>query len=363
VVPRAKRPERGSPAEAALDRPAVEAVDTTGQAAEILDLPVHLRDALWRVDSAAIAPVDAPGGLIVAGMGGSAVGGRLALGVLGPRARRPLVVADGYALPGWAGPDTLVLCSSYSGGTEETLAAYDDAADRGAPRLVATTGRALAERARRDGVPVIPVPGGFQPRAAVGYALVAALEAAALCGAAPSLREEVEAAAALAERLAAEWGPDGAEDGDAKALARRLHGTVPVIAGAELAAPVAYRWKCQINENAALPAFASALPELDHNEIVGWPAARELGRFAAVLLEDPGAHPRNALRAELTAEQAAAGAAVVERVTARGEARAERLVSLVLLGDLVSLYLAVLGGVNPVDVAPIDALKAALAAR
>ena len=348
---------------ATLDRASVAAVDTTGQAAEILDLPIHLRDALWRVDSAGIAPADAAGGLIVAGMGGSAVGARLAYGVLGPRARRPLAVADGYALPGWAGPDTLVLCSSYSGGTEETLAAYDDAGARGAPRVVATTGGALAERARRDGVPVIPVPGGFQPRAAVGYSLVSALEAARLCGAAPSLHDEIEAAAVLAERLAAEWGPDGPEDGEAKTLARRLHGTVPVIAGAEVAAPAAYRWKCQINENAGLPAFASALPELDHNEIVGWPAAAGLGRFAAVFLEDPGAHPRNALRVELSAEQAAAGAVRVERVAARGDTPVERLVSLVLLGDLVSLYLAVLRGEDPASIPPIDAIKAALAER
>jgi glucose/mannose-6-phosphate isomerase len=344
----------------ALDRAAVAAVDSTGQADEILDLAEHLRDALWRVESAAIAPADAPGGLIVAGMGGSAVGGRLAAGAIGGRLRRPMVVADGYALPGWAGPDTVVLCSSYSGFTEETLAAYDDAAARDARRLVATTGGALAERARRDGVPVIPMPGGFQPRAAVGYSLVAALEAAALCGAAPSLREEVEAAAELAERLAPEWGPDGPEDGEAKALARRLHGTVPVIAGAELAAAAAYRWKCQINENAGLPAFASVLPELDHNEVVGWRAADGL---SAVFLDDPGAHPRNRLRVELTAEQAAAGAAVVERVPARGETPTERLVSLVLLGDLVSVYLAVLRGEDPVSIPPIDALKAALAER
>jgi glucose/mannose-6-phosphate isomerase len=346
-----------------LDRAAVAAIDSTGQAGEIVGLAGHLRDALWRVDSARIAPLDARGGLVVAGMGGSAVGGRLAAGALGSRLRRPLVVADDYELPGWAGPDTLVLCSSYSGGTEETLAAYDAAVERGAQRVVATTGGALGERAMRDGVPVIPLPAGFQPRAAVGYSLVAALEAAAACGAAPSLRAEVEAAAVLADRLAAEWGPDGAEDGEAKAIARRLHGTVPVVAGAELATAAAYRWKCQINENAGLPAFASALPELDHNEVVGWPAARDLGPFAAVFLEDPGAHPRNALRVELTAEQAAAGAAVVERVAARGETRTERLVSLVLLGDLVSLYLAVLRGEDPVAIPPIDALKAALAER
>jgi glucose/mannose-6-phosphate isomerase len=348
---------------ATLDRKAVAAVDSTGQIDEILDLPVHLRDALWRVDSATIAGCDATGGLIVAGMGGSAVGGRLAAGAIGQRLRRPLVVTDGYALPGWAGPETLVLCSSYSGTTEETLAAYDDAAERGAPRIVVTTGGPLAERARRDGVPVIPVPGGFQPRAAVGYSLVSALEVAALCGVAPSLRDEVDAAASLAQGLAEQWGPDGAEDNEAKELARRLRGTVPVIAGAELAAAAAYRWKCQINENAGQPAFASALPEMDHNEAVGWPAAGGFGRFSAVFLEDPGNHPRNRLRSELTAEQAAAGAVVVERVTARGETPTERLVSLVLLGDLVSLYLAVLRGEDPASIPPIDQLKAALAER
>jgi glucose/mannose-6-phosphate isomerase len=348
---------------AALDRAAVEAVDSTRQAAEIGDLAAHLRDAVWRVDSASIAPFDTPGGVIVAGMGGSAVGARLALGALGPRLTRPFFAADGYALPSWTGPEHLVLCSSYSGNTEETLSGYDHALERGAPRVVATTGGALAERARRDGAPVIPLPGGFQPRAAVGYGLVSALEAAALAGAAPSIRDEIEAAAALAATLAAEWGPDAPEDSEAKALATRLHGTVPVIAGAELTAPVAYRWKCQVNENAGLPAFASTLPELDHNEVVGWPSSRGSGSFSAVFLEDAGAHPRNALRSELTAAIAGEGATVVERVSSRGETRLERLVSLVLLGDLVSIYLAVLRGQDPVEIEPLDALKAELARR
>ena len=223
-------------------------------------------------------------------MGGSSVGGRLAAGALGPRLRRPLALAMGYDIPSWIGRETLVLCSSYSGSTEETLATYDAAKAAGAPRLVATTGGELAERARADGVPVVPLPGGFQPRAAVGYSLVTALEAAALCGAAPSLRDEVEAAAALAAELAREWGPDGAEDGEAKRLARALHGTFPVITGAGLTASVAYRWKCQINENAEIPAFASKLPEHDHNEIVGWAGAER--RLSAVFLEDPDAHER-----------------------------------------------------------------------
>jgi glucose/mannose-6-phosphate isomerase len=345
----------------ALTRETIAAVDTTGQLDEALDLAEHLTDALWRFDSAQARPVDAHGGVIVAGMGGSAAGGRLAVAALGSRLVRPLVVCDGYALPGWAGPATLVLLSSYSGNTEETLSAYDDAVRLGAPRLVATTGGDLAARARRNDVPVIPVPGGFQPRAAIGYALVAALEAAALGGAAPAVRSEISAAASLVESLVEEWGPDAPEDSLAKSLAFALHGTVPVLAGAELAAAAAYRWKCQFNENSALPAFTSVLPEADHNEVVGWAAAGSLGRFSYVSLEDPSAHPRNALRAELTAEIAATGADPVLRVTARGESPVERIVSLVLLGDLVSIYLAVLREEDPVDIPGIDTVKAALA--
>jgi glucose/mannose-6-phosphate isomerase len=326
-------------------------------------LGAHLRDALWRVDSASIAPVDAPRGLLVAGMGGSAVGGRLAAGTLAPRARRPIAIADSYALPGWVGEGALVLCSSYSGATEETLSCYDAARDAGAALLVATTGGPLAERARRDGVPVIPLPGGFQPRAAVGYALVSVLEAAALSGAAPSHRDEIEGAARLADELATEWGPAGDEEGEAKALARRLHKTAPVVIGAGVTAPIAYRWKCQFNENAKLPAFASVLPEADHNEICAWAAADGLGAFSAVLLEDPAEHPRVALRFELSADLIGVGAGVVERVAARGETTLERLVSLVLLGDLVSLYTAVLRGVDPVEIEAIDTLKARLAGR
>lgn len=342
-----------------LDAAACRAVDSTGQFAETQGLSEHLRDAVWRVDSAGIAPVDAHGGLIVAGMGGSSVGGRLAIGALAPRLRRPIALAMGYDIPAWIGRETLVLCSSYSGTTEETLATYDAAKAAGAPRLVATTGGALAERAREDGVPVIPLPGGFQPRAAVGYSLVTALEAAALSGAAPSVRDEIQTAAALAAELAAEWGPDGDEDGDAKRIARALHGTIPVVIGAGGTASVAYRWKTQINENAELPAFASKLPEHDHNEIVGWRGAE--GRLGAVFLEDPDGDERALRRMEVTAEIAADGAATVERVTARGESRLERLVSLVLLGDLVSLYLAVLRGTDPVHVQAIDLLKQRLA--
>ena len=299
---------------------------------------------------------------MVAGMGGSAVGAGLALAVLGDRASRPLIVARDYALPVWTTPEATVLCASYSGQTEETLAAFDAAGALGARRIVCTTGGRLAEQARAEGVPVIPLPGGYQPRAAVGYSLVVALEVAALAGLAEGLHTEIDVAAAHAEQLMADWGPDGAPDSTAKALAHQLHGTIPQIAGAGLTAPVAYRWKTQINENAKLPCFSAELPELDHNEIVGWEGAAQLGRFSAVFLDDSDLHPRVRTRVELSRKLIAPHAAAAVRVESVGETRMERLVSLVVLGDLVSLYLAVLRGIDPARIDTLDELKATLAA-
>jgi glucose/mannose-6-phosphate isomerase len=141
-----------------------------------------------------------------------------------------------------------------------------------------------------------------------------------------------------------------------------LHGTIPQIAGAGLTAPIAYRWKTQFNENAKSPCFAAELPELDHNEIVGWEGARDSGRFSAVFLDDSDLHPRVRRRMELTRGLVAENAVFTERVEGVGESRVERLVSLVLLGDLVSIYLAALRGVDPATISPIVRLKQALAA-
>ncbi len=344
-----------------LSADAVAAVDVGHQLQDILGLPDQLRDALWRVQSANLQPSDAPGGLVVAGMGGSAIGGALARAALGDRASRPIVLARSYELPAWATPDTTVLCCSYSGDTEETLAIYEAAGALGARRITATTGGKLAEAARSDGVPVIPLPGGFKPRAAVAYSLVVSLEVAGLCGAGERLHAEIDVAAANTEHLVARWGPDAPADALPKQVARGLHGTIVQVAGAGLTAPVAYRWKTQLNENAKQPCFSHELPELDHNEIVGWVGASELGRFSAVFLDDADLHPRIRQRIELTRGLIAGEAAVTYRLESIGSTPTERLISLVLLGDLVSLYLAVLRGVDPGPVEILDRLKRARA--
>ncbi len=346
-----------------LSREAIAQVDPSGQLNEILGLPEHLRDALWRVESAIMNEWDTPGGLVVAGMGGSAIGGALARAALGDHASRPIFVTRAYGLPPWTTPDTTVLCASYSGNTEETLACYESAGALGAQRVVATTGGRLAEMAREDGVPVIPLPGGFQPRAAVAYVTVAAMEVAALCGAGPRLTSEIDVAASHTEQLVAEWGPDAPEDSLAKEIARGLLGSAPVIYGAGLTSPIAYRWKTQINENAKQPCFFHELPELDHNELVGWEGAPDVGRFSAVFLDDCDAHPRVKARMELTERLITDSAVASFRIETRGETTVERVTSLVLLGDLVSLYLAALRGVDPEPVRLIEQLKSELAAR
>jgi glucose/mannose-6-phosphate isomerase len=346
-----------------LTRASIARVDPSDQLGDVLALPEHLRDALWRVESAIMQDWDTTAGLVVAGMGGSAIGGALARAAMGDHASRPIFVTRAYGLPPWTTPDTMVLCASYSGNTEETLACYESAGALGAKRTVVTTGGRLAEMARADGVPVIPLPGGFQPRAAVAYMIVAALEVAALCGAGPRLTPEIDVAASHIEQLVTEWGPDAPEDSLAKELARGLHGTTPVIAGAGLTSPIAYRWKTQINENAKQPCFWNELPELDHNEISGWEGASDVGRFSAVFLDDSDAHPRVKERMDVTERLITGNAAASFRLETRGQTAIERVISLVLLGDLVSIYLAALRGVDPGPVKLIEELKAALAER
>jgi glucose/mannose-6-phosphate isomerase len=319
---------------------------------DVLAQPHQIEDALWRVEAAGIPRVDLPGGLVICGMGGSAIGADLAAAAIGDRAARPLRTVRGYDPGPGVGPDTLVLCASYSGSTEETLACFDAAGAAGAPRVALTTGGPLAERAREQGVPVAGVPSGMQPRAAVVYMTIGALECAAACGAAPSLRAEIEAARPVLEQLA--------EDSGAEAIARALEGSVPVVHGAGPTAAPAHRWKTQLNENAKVPAFVSELPEANHNEIEGWRRGLDLAPLAAVFLHAPGMPPRLERRMELTAERLDAFGAPVVRVDATGDAGVASVLSLVALGDLVSVSLAELEGVDPTPVEAIEAFKAAL---
>jgi glucose/mannose-6-phosphate isomerase len=332
----------------ALD--AIRAVDSGTQLDDVLALPDHLPDALWRVESARIEPMQS-NGLIVCGMGGSGAGGLLARAVLGDRLSLPLTSVRDYEFAPWASPERVVLCASYSGNTEETLACFDAAEAVGCTRIAATTGGALAEAARAAGVPVIPFPAALQPRAAVGYLFVVAAEVAALAGAAIAIRTEIDAAAqtlAEARDSLVERSVD---------LADAIAGTIPVIYGNDLTRPIAYRWKTEVNENAKQPAFWNEMPEMGHNEIAGWATGSGSERFSAIFLLDSDQHPRQRSRMELTAELIAGDVGHVELVEIEGESRTARMLQALMLGDLVSLHLAVRRGVDPTPITAIDKLK------
>ena len=319
---------------------------------DVLAIPDHLRDALWRIESARLEPGEAAG-VLVCGMGGSAIGGDLAAAALGDRCTRPLLTVRDYGVPSWTTPEWTVLCSSYSGDTEETIACFAAAEALGARRIAATTGGVLAEEARAAAVPVIGLPGILQPRAAVAYMFAVAAEVAALAGAAPRIHVEIDNAAAFLAEERGDLRERAAE------IASQIASTLPVLYGADLTTGAARRWKTQVNENAKAPAFSSELPEADHNEIVGWPPTRG-ERLSAVFLEDPDHHPRVRRRFELTAELVAATGAPVVRVESRGRTRTERLLWTVMLGDLVSVELAAAHGVDPEPVAVLDRFKAEL---
>jgi glucose/mannose-6-phosphate isomerase len=321
---------------------------------DALAIPDHLRDALWRVESARLGPGESAG-LLVCGVGGSAIGGDLAAAILGERLERPLVTVRAPVLPSWASAEWAVLCSSYSGATEETLSCYAAASALGARRVVASTGGPLAESARAAGDPVIGLPGLLPaPRTAVAYMTVCAAEVAARAGVAPRIAAELEGAADFLERRREELRERAA------AIAFQLAGRTPVVYGAGPSAAAARRWKTQINENAKLPAFFSELPEADHNEICGWSTDGGGEALAAVLLEGSAGGRDEARRFELTAATIEASGAVAVRVEEAGETPSQRLLRAVMLGDLVSLALAEARGVDPLPIEAIDTFKASL---
>lgn len=301
-------------------------------------------------------------GVVVCGMGGSAIGADFVRAAL-PDLAVPYEVVRGYEPPAWVDPCTLLVAVSYSGNTEETLACVQTAHERGAGVVCVTSGGTLAAIAKERDWTVIAVPGGLQPRAAVGYLLTALAAALARTGLAPGMPEQAAETAGLLRVMAAELGPEVPEPYNAaKAIARRLYGRLPLIYGAGVTAPAARRWKTQLNENGKAPAWFAELPELCHNEIVGWDGdAALLGHLHVVVLEDPQEDPRVSRRLEPTLAGVRARAAGVDVVAARGSSPLARVCSAAYLGDWVSLYLAILYGVDPTPVAPIEELKRTLA--
>ena len=297
--------------------------------------------------------------IVVLGMGGSGVGGDLLAAVLQPAFPVPVVVVKDRTVPSFVGPQTLVFACSSSGNTEETIGAYAAAKQAGAVAIVITSGGVLHGLAAAHGDPTVPIPPGLPPRAALPYLLLPMVRALRRLTHMGELSGEWAEARAVLRAVVAELGPENsAARNPAKQLAERLIGHMPAVyAAAPHLTAVAYRWKTQLSENGKVLALWHAFPELNHNETVGWEDESTAARLAVVLLREPDEDPEVARRVAVTREVAFRSAASVTEVTARGAGRLARLLSLVLFGDFVSVYVALLRGVDPTPVPPIDEVK------
>lgn len=301
-----------------------------------------------------------PRTVVICGMGGSAIAGDVASAWAGDNLPAPLLIHRNYGLPAWAGPGDLVVACSYSGETEETLSSYARAREIGARILAISTGGELESRCREDGVPLIRIPGGLPPRCAFGYSFFSLAFGLSKLGLLEIDQMQVFEAVDVVEKLAAESRWDVPTDGNqAKRIAMHLHDSVPVIyASADILGPAARRWANQINENAKQPSYYALLPELCHNEIVGWELSDGPGkRMSVVMLGDRGDHPRNAIRSQAVAEIIGDAARAVVGLEGRGEGLLARLLYLIHLGDWVSYYLAWLNRTDPTPIPPIVKMK------
>jgi glucose/mannose-6-phosphate isomerase len=306
--------------------------------------------------------------LVIAGLGGSAIGGDLLRATYETIAPVPITVVRDYHLPASVNDTTLVYAASNSGNTEETLAAYAAARKARASIVAFSTGGTLGRLAKDDGTPLVTFPGGLQPRAALGYSFIPLLVVSAKLGIIPSaLIGDIDEASAVLRAVRNECNPQvPLERNHAKQLAASWLGKLPVIYGSQgERGVVAYRWKTQIEENAKAFAVSGVFPELNHNETVGWSGSHgqaEVERnFSVTILRDDREPSQIRRRVELTREIIAKVASSIDEVWARGESTLARMLSLVYVGDWASFYLAIAYGEDPTPVRAIDWLKAELA--
>lgn len=307
---------------------------------------------------------DAISAVIVAGMGGSGIGGDLAKLLLDKEMSVPFQVVKGYRLPAFTNKNTLVIIVSYSGNTEEALSCFKQAVSCKAKVVCLTSGGKLAEEAESRGLALIQVPAGLQPRAALGYLFLPLLVVLSRLNLSSFDEKQLGEALNWLQKASNRFGPGVSfKDNQAKQIAVKIRGRIPVVYGSDgINAPVALRWKCQFNENSKNPAFFHLFPELNHNELVGWEERTGPGeKFCLILLRDDLEPIRLKKRIEVTKELIQSHVGEVIEVEAEGESPLAKILSLVYLGDYVSVYLAFLNGVDPSPVDKIVFLKEKLA--
>lgn len=343
----------------------LQTIDRDGFLEVVERFPEQLRRA-WAAGKAVDARVrpDGIAGIAVLGVGGSGMSGDVLKALLGPSFSRPVEVCKGYEIPGWIGPEALVFAVSYSGDTEETLEAFDNARGRGAQIVTVATGGALARIGDQAGLAGVQVQAGLQPRAALGHLLLGMLGVCQRLGFGSFEADVGESVELLERRCHAYSRSSPLPQNPAKQLAEALVGLSPVIYGSEgIAEVAAYRWKCQLNECAKVRAHSNFFSELGHNEIMGWGCEVQADpREALIVLRHTGEHPRIKHRISVTLPLLAGRAQLVQQFCAEGRSPLARLMDLIYAGDFVATYLAIAQGVDPTPIDLIDRVKRELAA-
>lgn len=304
----------------------------------------------------------APRRVVVAGMGGSAIGAEMVAALGSTRSTTPVEVLRDYTPPA-LDADSLFVACSFSGDTEEVLAAFDSAGSHGAARVAITTGGKLGARAASAGVPTFSFAFAGPPRTALGYSVLPLLALLRRADVLAIEDDEVATAIGLLRRCSDAAHPDvpGASNLP-KQIASRLPGRIPVVVGPGVLRVAASRWAGVIPENASQWAASAELPELDHNLVAGFARPEEaVERLHVVLLDGNGLHPRNRRRVEVTASELEQAGVSCEVVHVEGSGGLDSVLHAAYIGDWVSYYLALLNGVDPFEVAPIERVKAALA--
>lgn len=335
-------------------------LDSANMLAQLHGLPQQCR-AAWLKAIAFKLPGDYKNidKVVILGMGGSAIGGDLARSLASLENKPIFFVNREYELPAFVDTRTLVIASSYSGNTEETLSAFSQALKINCKKLVMTTGGKLKEIAEAAKIPVFIIDHIAPPRAALGYSFMPLLaflrNLGFLKGISPDMPAMTKAMEKLYEEIK-ETVLTGANQ--AKQLALKLHSNVVVIYGADILSEVARRWKTQINENSKAWAFYEALPELNHNAVVGYQFPSELAsKLFVVFLRCLSLHPRTLIRYQITSELLQQNNIGYQIVDSQGEDMLSQMMSLVYFGDWVSYYLAILYQTDPTPVKVIDYLK------
>ncbi|MFC2009913.1 bifunctional phosphoglucose/phosphomannose isomerase [Chloroflexota bacterium] len=328
------------------------------------DLPQQCQDA-WELAGNFILPEDYKrvNKVVILGMGGSAIGGDLIRSLAEAEAKSPVIIVRGYDLPKFVDEKTILIASSYSGNTEETLSALAQADGTGAKILAITTGGKLTDYAKNKNTPVFAYNYPAQPRAALGYSFFPILRFLQQLGIITDKSAEVTETVAVLEDLLTEVAENTpTAQNPAKQMAQYLSDGLPVIYGAGILTEVAHRWKTQINENSKAWAFYEVLPELNHNAVVGFPKPPAVAQSARVImLRSPLLGDRLLLRYRVTAELLARAGVSYQFCEAMGKSRVAQMMSLVMLGDYASYYLGILYGEDPSPVAVINYLKNELA--